>query len=75
MLQCVAFRDTRDDTPNVISLSNVPYTRITVLIVAVCCSVLQCVAVCCSVLEGVAVCCSVLQCVAACCSVLQCVAI
>jgi len=50
---------------------------------AVCCSVLQRVAVCCSVLRCVAVCCSVLQCaaayccvlqrVAACCSVLQCV--
>ena len=43
--------------------------------VAVCCSVLQCVAVCCRVLQSVAVCCSVLQCVAVCCSVLQCVAV
>jgi len=59
------------------------------VVVAVCCSVLQCVAVCCSVLQCVAVasydviqhhvvvavCCSVLQCVAVCCSVLQCVAV
>jgi len=52
------------------------------LLVAVCCSVLQCVAVCCtsallsarcSVLQCIEVCCSVLQCVAVCCSVLQCV--
>jgi len=41
-----------------------------VVVVAMCCSVLQCVAVCCSVLHCVAVCCSVLQCVAVCCSVL-----
>ena len=34
------------------------------LIVAACCSVLQCVVVCYSVLQSVAVCCSVLQCVA-----------
>ena len=64
---------------------------VSVVCVAVCCSVLQCVAVCCSVLQ-----CecrvshmilvssescikvhvlSVLQCVAVCCSVLQCVAV
>jgi len=36
------------------------------ILVAVCCSVLQCVAVCCSVLQCVAVCCSVLQCVVCC---------
>jgi len=36
------------------------------LLVAVCCSVLQCVAVCCGALECVAVCGSVLQCVAVC---------
>jgi len=41
-------------------------------VVAVCCSVLQCVAVCCSVLQSVAECCRVLQSVAVCCSVLQC---
>ena len=42
------------------------------VVVAVCCSVLQCVAAYCSVLQKVAVCCSVLQCVTVCCSVLQC---
>jgi len=52
---------------------------LSLLCVAVCCSVLQCVAVCCSVLQCVAVC---LQWVAVCCSVLavrcsalQCVAV
>ena len=45
------------------------------VLVAACCSVLQCVAVRCSVLQCVAVCCSVSQCVAVCCSVLQCVAV
>jgi len=39
---------------------------VSVLCVAVCCSVLQCVAVCCSVLQCLAVSCSVLQCVAQC---------
>jgi len=48
---------------------------LSVLHVAVCCSVLQCVAVCWSVLQCVAVCCSVLQCVAVCRSVLHCVAV
>jgi len=42
------------------------------VIIAVCCSVLQCVAVCCSVLQRVALCCRLLQGVATCCSVLQC---
>jgi len=46
----------------------------TVLVVAICCSVLQCVAVCCSVLQCVAVCCSVFQYAVVCCSLLQCVA-
>jgi len=45
------------------------------VIVAACCSVLQCVAARCSVLQCVAVRCSVLQCVAVYCSVLQCVAV
>ena len=45
------------------------------VVIAVCCSVLQCVAVCCRVLPCVAVCCRVLQCVAVCCSVLPCVAV
>jgi len=40
------------------------------VLLAVCCSVMQCVAVCCSVLQCVAVCCSVFQCVPVCCSVL-----
>jgi len=56
---------------------------ISVVVVALCCSVLQCVAVCCSmccsVLQcsvlAVAVCCRVLRNVAVCCSVLQCVAV
>ena len=51
--------------------------RSTFLLVAVCCSVLQCVVVCCGVLQCVAACCSVLQCNAVCCngSVLQRVAV
>jgi len=49
-------------------------SSVDVLLVAVCCSVLQCGAVCCRALQGVAECCSVLQCVAVCCSVLQCIA-
>ena len=48
---------------------------LSVLCVAVCCSMLQYVAVCCSMLQYVAVCCSMLQYVAVCCSVLQCVAV
>ena len=43
---------------------------VSLLCVAVCCSVLQCVAMCCSVLQCAAVCYSVLQCAA---RVLQCV--
>jgi len=58
-------------TPCDVFQSMVSYVRFHIIhtsnvLVAVCCSVLQCGAVWCGVLQCVAVCCSVLQCVAVC---------
>jgi len=52
--------------------SSVPLLHLSLICVALCCSVLQCVAVCCSALQCVVLRCSVLQCVAVCCSALHC---
>jgi len=61
VLQCVAACCSALHSCDLLQLARVAELRREMLIIAVCCSVLQCDVVCCSVLQRVAVCCSVLH--------------